>query len=365
MKVFSLVGARPQFIKAFPISNALESRSHEEVIVHTGQHYDADLSDVFFDELDLPKPDHHLGVGSGSHGYQTGEIMTDLGAVVKEETPDVLLAYGDTNSTLAGALVGSKTDPILGHVEAGLRSGNWAMPEETNRVLTDHCADLLFAPTERAVDNLRAEGIGDRAHETGDVMFDAMNAVSDLSGTADRALGEFDLSDGHYVLATIHRVSNTQDEQRLEGIVDGLVSIPNPVVFPMHPRTQSALRSYGLWERASEELDVIDPVGYLTFIDLVEGAQSVVTDSGGVQKEAFYLETPCVTVRDETEWIETVEYGGNELVDADESSIRRAVNDSNHPGPKPDLYGGGRAAEAIVDVLESVVQPPAPEVPVA
>lgn len=363
MKVLSLVGARPQFIKAFPISRALASGPHDEVLVHTGQHYDSGLSDVFFEELGLPEPDYHLGVGSGSHGYQTGRIMADLGPVVEAEAPDALLVYGDTNSTLAGALVGAKTDPLLGHVEAGLRSGNWSMPEETNRVLTDHCADLLFAPTERAVDNLSTEGLGDRTHETGDVMFDALNAVSGRSGSGGGDLDDLDLSETDYVVATIHRVSNTENRQRLESIIDGLASISQPVVFPMHPRTRSALQSHGLWERAWVQLEVIDPVGYLTFIDLVEGARRVVTDSGGVQKEAFYLDTPCVTVRDETEWVETVDCGWNTLVDADESSIRRAVDNGLVPEAKPDLYGGGRAARAIVDTLESAVETPAPQVP--
>ncbi|OYR38154.1 UDP-N-acetylglucosamine 2-epimerase (non-hydrolyzing) [Halorubrum sp. Ib24] len=346
--VLSVVGARPQFIKAFPVSRLL--REHlSEVLVHTGQHYDFGMSDVFFEELDIPEPDYNLGVGSANHANQTAEMLRRIDEVVEAERPDLLLVHGDTNSTLAGALVAAKRNIAVAHVEAGLRSDNWAMPEEVNRVLTDRCSDLLFVPSERAVETLTAEGVIDGVTVTGDVMYDAITRVRDRAPSASTVLDDLGYGDGEYVLATVHRQANTDDPTRLASVVEGLASSPRPVVVPLHPRTEDALKRHDLWERAKTELDVIDPVGYLDFVGLLDGAERVATDSGGVQKEAFYLDTRCVTLRDETEWVETVEAGWNELVGADAEAIRAALRRTEDLPEKPSLYGGGHAAERVVD----------------
>jgi UDP-N-acetylglucosamine 2-epimerase (non-hydrolysing) len=348
--VLSVVGARPQFVKAFPVSRLLRDRC-SEILVHTGQHYDFGMSEVFFEELNLPDPEYNLGVGSASHAKQTAGMMRRLDAVVAGEEPDLALVYGDTNSTLAGALVAAKRGVPVGHVEAGLRSGDWSMPEEVNRVLTDRCSDLLFVPSSRAVETLADEGITTGVTVTGDVMYDAVTTVRDRAVAESTILDEIGVAPGEYVLATVHRQANTDDPDRLECIVDGLADAPRPVVLPIHPRTRAALERYGLWTRAERGLTVVDPVGYLDFVRLVDGAERVATDSGGVQKEAFYLDTRCVTLRDETEWVETVESGWNELVGADADAIRAALRRTGDLPPKPSLYGDGRAAERIVDAV--------------
>jgi UDP-N-acetylglucosamine 2-epimerase (non-hydrolysing) len=354
MKVLSVVGARPQFVKAFPVSDALADR-HEEVLVHTGQHYDEELSGVFFDELPIPVPEYNLGVGSASHAVQTADVMRKLDTVVAAEEPAVVLVYGDTNSTLAAALVAAKRDTRLAHVEAGLRSDNWAMPEEVNRVLTDHCADLLFAPSERAAARLEAEGIVDGVSVVGDVMYDAVLRVRERTPDpatvlADRGLAAVAADD--YVLATVHRAANTDDPDRLAAVVDGLARSPDPVVLPAHPRTRAALGEHGLRERAAAALHLVEPLGYLDFVSLLDGARAVATDSGGAQKEAFYLDTPCVTLRDETEWVETVEAGWNELVGADADAIAGALRSASASQSKPSLYGDGDAARRVATELE-------------
>lgn len=351
MRVCSIVGARPQFVKAAPVSERLRS-AHEEVIVHTGQHYDEALSEVFFEELSIPEPAYNLGVGSGTHALQTAEMMRALEEVFDTEAPDVVLVYGDTNSTLAAALVAAKRDPALVHVEAGLRSDNWSMPEEVNRVLTDHCADLLLAPSANAAANLRAEGIETGVVVTGDVMYDAVLAVRDRVLDCSTVRSELGVDPGEYLLATVHRAANTDDPTRLAGILDGLAAVPAPVVVPLHPRTEAALEEHGLYERAATALTLIDPVGYVDFLSLLEGASHVATDSGGVQKEAFYLDTPCVTLREETEWVETVEAGWNVLVGADPERIEAALSARADSGPKPELYGGGDAAARTVEALD-------------
>lgn len=359
MKVVSIVGARPQFIKASPLSRALLD-SHEEVMVHTGQHYDKGLSDVFFTELGIAEPEYYLDVGSGPHGSQVAEMMAGIGPVIDEEAPDAVLVYGDTNSTLAGALVGAKKAPLLAHVEAGLRSYNREMPEEINRVLTDHAADVLFAPTERAAETLRTEGVAGDVHTTGDVMYDAITQVQKRTSRGSSIRSELGLRANDYLLATVHRPQNTDDRNRLRSIVRALASVPTPVVLPAHPRTVEALERYGLKERAETEIDIIPPVGYLDFVQLLDGAERVATDSGGIQKEAFYLGTPCVTLREETEWVETVECGWNTLVGADERAIRRALTAEFESPPKPLLYGDGHAATKIVTALERAIESTAP-----
>ena len=353
MKVLTVVGARPQFVKAYPVSRQLR-RDHEEVLVHTGQHYDAELSDVFFEELGIPEPDHHLGVGSGPHGEQTAEMMAGIEDRLAEEGPDLVLCYGDTNSTLAAGIVASKTDVPLAHVEAGLRSDDREMPEEVNRVLTDHAADCLLAPSDAAAENLRAEGLTDGVFVTGDVMSDAVSLVRDRAATRARTLADLGVEPGEYVLATVHRAHNTDDPGRLADIVAALAAVDDEVVFPAHPRTTDALREYGLYEEAADALTLLDPLGYVDFVGLVADARAVATDSGGVQKEAFFLDTPCVTLRETTEWTETVDAGWNVLVGSDPDRIAAALDGSfDLPDDKPRPYGDGDAASAVTAALES------------
>lgn len=345
MKVLTVVGARPQFVKASTISRRLREGA-DEVLVHTGQHYDEELSDVFFEELDLPEPDHNLGVGSATHGRQTAEMMEGIETLVASEEPDVVLIYGDTNSTVAAAIVAAKMDPTLAHVEAGLRSFDQSMPEEVNRVLTDHVSDLLFAPSEVARQHLQAEQVSGKIELVGDVMYDAiLHAYERLPNTV-----PVDVPEGEYILATVHRARNTDNPNRLRNIVRALSTEPRPVVFPAHPRTTKLLEEYGLRE-ALVGVELIDPVGYLEFLSLLDGAERVVTDSGGVQKEAFFLEIPCVTVRDETEWPETVDNGWNVLVDATEGEIRWGLSREFDRLEKPQPYGDGNASRRIVEVL--------------
>lgn len=352
-RILSVVGARPQFIKAFPVSRELR-RSHDEILVHTGQHYDVMLSDVFFSELDIPKPSYNLDVGSGTHANQTARMMSELDRVLDAESPDIVIVYGDTNSTLAGALVAAKRSPMLVHVEAGLRSDNRSMPEEHNRIVTDHLADVLLAPTTLAVDTLQDESVAGSIYETGDVMYDAVLYAREQANEISSIYADLDLVSDEYILATVHRASNTSNEVRLAGIIEGLATASVPVVFPIHPRTESALKDYGLWESACDRLRIVDPVGYLDFIRLLEGATLVATDSGGVQKEAFYLGTKCITLRDETEWVETIDCGWNTLVGADSERISQMLTQVEPLPPKPQLYGNGQAAKSIVSVIDHV-----------
>jgi UDP-N-acetylglucosamine 2-epimerase (non-hydrolysing) len=354
MRVLTVVGTRPQFVKAFPVSRALRER-HEEVLVKTGQHYDPELSAVFFDELGIPAPDHDLQVGSGPHAVQTARMLERLGRIVDGEAPDAVLVYGDTNSTLAAALAAAKLDPPLAHVEAGLRSFDREMPEEVNRVVADHVADLLFAPSEVAVDNLAAEGVETGVHRVGDVTYDALLWAREAAADRSTVIADLDLTPDEYVLATVHRAANTDDHGRLRAIVEGLATAPLPVVLPAHPRTTAALEAADLADRAREVLTLTEPQGYLDFVRLLDGAATVATDSGGVQKEAFFCRTPCVTLRDETEWVETVAAGWNRLVGADAAAIRMALADASAPDDHPTPYGDGAAAARIREVLERAV----------
>jgi len=352
MKILTVIGARPQFVKAFVVSRELR-KNHEEIFVHTGQHYDENLSNIFFEELNIPEPEYNLGIGSGTHGYQTAEMIRGIEEIVDKENPDVIILYGDTNSTLAGAIVGSKSDVIVAHVEAGLRSFNWDMPEEVNRVLTDHSSELLFAPSETAVNNLKDEGITRGVHNVGDVMYDAILWARDAASKRSNILEELGLEKNGFILSTVHRAGNTDDRERLEGIMNGLSQASLPVVLPIHPRTEKRLKEFGLWDEFKEKINFIEPVGYLDFVRLLDVAKIVATDSGGIQKEAFFLDTPCVTLRDDTEWIETVESGWNVLVGADTDYI---VDELNRewvlPSEKPNPYGDGEAAKKIVEVIE-------------
>ncbi|MFC6717862.1 non-hydrolyzing UDP-N-acetylglucosamine 2-epimerase [Natrialbaceae archaeon GCM10025810] len=351
MRVCSIVGVRPQFVKAGVVSREIRAVG-EEVLVHTGQHYDDEMSDVFFDELEIPEPEYNLGVQSNTHGRQTAGMIEAIEPVVEEEDPDAMVLYGDTNSTLAGAIVGSKCDFPVAHVEAGLRSFNREMPEEVNRILTDHASDALFAPSRRAVENLVDEGIEDGVYWTGDVMYDAILEARDRAAETSSALDEFGVEEDGFVLATVHRERNTDHRENLESILEGLAASALPVIFPAHPRTVDRLEEYGLRERADRNLEIVEPQGYLDFVRLLDAAERVATDSGGVQKEAFFLETPCVTLREETEWTETVDCGWNVLVGADGDRIAEALERSFDPDSTPTPYGDGMASRRIVSALQ-------------
>jgi len=314
MKIFTVIGARPQFIKAAVVSRALAQHRPDvrEVLVHTGQHYDANMSDVFFEELNIPHPDHNLGVGGGTHGQNTGRMLEKLEALMQTEKPDWVLVYGDTDSTLAGALAAAKLHIPVAHVEAGLRSFNRRMPEEINRVLTDHIATLLFAPTELARTNLRNEGIAEeKIHVVGDVMYDAALFYKPRARKPVwfDALG---IPVNEYVLCTIHRAENTDDQGRMQGILKGLEAAGVPVILPLHPRTRNKLAQMNL--QLPSNIHAVEPVGYLEMVWLEANCKVVATDSGGVQKEAYFHGKPCVTLRDETEWVELVDIGVNMLV---------------------------------------------------
>jgi UDP-GlcNAc3NAcA epimerase len=359
MKIVTIIGARPQFIKAAAVSRVLRaSDGMDEILVHTGQHYDANMSDVFFDELEIPRPDYHLGIGSASHGAQTGRMLEGIEQVVLERQPDWVLVYGDTNSTLAGALAAVKLHIPVAHVEAGLRSFNRRMPEEINRVLTDQVSDLLFTPTEVASAHLRREGIPEaRIHLVGDVMYDASLFYREKARQQTHILARLGLTPQSYVLATVHRAENTDDPHRLREIFTGLQRVAEhmPVVLPLHPRTRHIIEGQGLTEQYLSRLTLIDPVGYLEMVALEESAFAITTDSGGVQKEAFFYRVPCVTLRDETEWVETVEAGANQLVGADADRLAHAIERLiDHPPALPDpgpYYGEGHASTHIVHTL--------------
>ncbi len=349
MKIVSVVGARPQFIKAAPVSQQLRHQ-HKEVLLHTGQHYDYGMSQVFFDELDIPVPDINLGVGSASHGRQTGEMLMGIEGALLEEQPDWALVYGDTNSTLAGALAAAKLHIPVAHVEAGLRSFNRRMPEEVNRVLTDHVADLLFCPTQTAVDNLAAEGIVAGVHNVGDVMYDAVLHNGTLAAANSRILEDLEVQPGAYLLVTVHRPRNTDDSSRLRAIFGAFEVVEEPVVFPAHPRVREAIAAQ--IQRAPPNVRLVEPVGYLDMLQLERQARAILTDSGGVQKEAYFFGVPCITLREETEWVETVQTGWNRLVGADRDEIVAAVRNLQSPVECPPLFGDGHAAERMVALLE-------------
>ncbi|TFD95757.1 non-hydrolyzing UDP-N-acetylglucosamine 2-epimerase [Jeotgalibacillus sp. R-1-5s-1] len=352
MNILTILGARPQFIKAAPVSRALRQH-HNEKIVHTGQHYDANMSDIFFEELEIPKPDYHLGIGSASHGKQTGDMMTKIEEIVLEDRPDAILVYGDTNSTLAGALVGAKLHiPVL-HIEAGLRSFNKKMPEEINRIMTDHVSALLFAPTETAINNLKDENITKGVSNVGDVMYDAVLYNRELAEKKSSILQDLSLEGEDFLLITVHRAENTDDREKMAAILSAFNQVDTLKVWPMHPRTKHKIEEYGFNLSDVKNLKIIEPVGYLDMIQLEVGAEKIVTDSGGVQKEAYFFETPCVTMREQTEWVETLEGEANILVGTDEEKIVQAINKTVSPQYK-ELFGNGQAAEKIVEELEKL-----------
>ncbi len=349
MRLASIVGARPQFIKLAPVSRALRLH-HQELIIHTGQHYDAALSSQFFEELTIPAPDYHLGIGSASHGAQTGRMLELIEEVLLKERPDGVLVFGDTNSTLAGALAAAKLHIPVAHVEAGLRSFNREMPEEINRVLTDHISTWLFCPTETARGHLAHEGITKGVEMVGDVMYDVLRQVQPrLAGRAQALLSTLEVEPQSYVLLTIHRPANTDDPARLGAIAQAISDLGRPAIFPVHPRTQRFMKEYGLTWGAQVRL--IEPVGYADMLALVQAAYRVATDSGGLQKEAFLLGTPCVTLRDETEWPETLESGWNVLVGCRPEAIIAALNRPQPAPPRQHPFGEGDAALRIAGLL--------------
>ena len=340
MRVLTVVGCRPQFIKAAPVSDALREAGATEVLVHTGQHYDPDMSDVFFDDLGMNAPAHHLGVAGGGHGDMTGRILQALEPVVAAESPDWVVVYGDTNSTLAGALCAAKQRVPVAHVEAGLRSGNRRMPEEINRIVADHVSDLLLCPTAAAVENLAREGITSGVQHTGDVMYDTSLRVRPRARTRSAILKRLGVNDGAFAVATVHRAENTDDASQLRQVIEWLRrrAADLPIVFPLHPRTRQAVQRAGL---TLDGIAACDPVGYLDMARLLDGCAIVYTDSGGLQKEAYFHRKPCVTLRDETEWTETIAHGWNRLWKQPDYLPRTDIHE----------YGDGRAAGRIVAAL--------------
>jgi UDP-N-acetylglucosamine 2-epimerase len=351
MRILTVVGNRPQFVKAAAVSRPLRE-AHEEVLVHTGQHYDDELSAVFFDELDVPPPDFELRLGTGTNTAQTARMLAALEPLAADVAPDAMLVYGDTNSTLAGGLAGAQLGLPVAHVEAGMRSFDRAMPEELNRVLTDHLSSLLLCPTPTAVANLEREGVAGRVELVGDVMADVAALVAARVAGDETALAAADVMRDGYVLVTAHRAGNVDDPQRLARLVALIEALPLPAVLPLHPRTRARLEAAKLLERLERAPHVVlrSPLGYLEFAALLLGAQAVLTDSGGVQKEAYLAGVPCVTLRDTTEWVETVSAGWNVLVDLDADAALAAL-ERPRPSKRPTLYGDGQAGRRVVAAL--------------
>ncbi|AMM53547.1 non-hydrolyzing UDP-N-acetylglucosamine 2-epimerase [Pyrococcus kukulkanii] len=353
MKIATIVGARPQFIKMAPVSRELR-KYFEEIVIHTGQHYDYEMNKIFFEQLNIPEPNYYLSVGSGTHGYQTGEMLKRIEEVLMEEKPDLVLVYGDTNSTLAGALAAVKLHIKVAHVEAGLRSFDKRMPEEINRVLTDHVSDYLFAPTETAVKNLYEEGIREGVYLTGDVMYDALLYNIKIARKKSKILRELGLKPKKYLLATVHRAENTDNRENLKNIIEAFIESSELIIFPVHPRTKKCLTEYGLIKKLEKADNVllIPPVGYLDMLVLEENARKILTDSGGIQKEAYFLKVPCITLRERTEWVETVEDGWNVLVGADKLKILDAIQNFEPSGETYTYkFGDGKASKKIVEII--------------
>jgi len=345
MKIATIIGARPQFIKSATISRIFRNYNDiNEIIIHTGQHYDENMSEIFFNELKIPKPNYNLEVGSESHGKQTAMMLEKIEAILLKEKPDWVLVYGDTNSTIAGALAATKLHIKIAHVEAGLRSFNRKMPEEINRIATDHISDVLFVPTQNAMNLLANEGIVERAVLVGDVMYDAILYNQKL---ADEKYKLSDITNlNNFYLGTIHRPSNTDNLVRLQYIFSAFSELDLPIILPLHPRTQKIIKKI----KYSKNVKIIEPVSYLKMIVLLKNCKKVLTDSGGLQKEAYYLHKPCITMRDETEWIETLENNWNFIVGADKDLILEKVKNKEF-GKQKDYFGDGKAAEKIVDFI--------------
>ncbi len=355
-KIITVIGARPQFIKAAPVSKAfLETNSIKEILVHTGQHYDSNMSDIFFSELGIPIPVYNLGIGSGSHAFQTAEMMKGLEDIFIKESPDIVLIYGDTNSTLAAALVASKLHIPIAHVEAGLRSFNREMPEELNRIISDTISTYLFCPTNLAVKNLKNEGIINNVFQCGDVMYDAAIQFAVKAEAESNILNKLNVEEGEFILATIHRAENTDSEKKLINIFKALSTLAEDyvVLLPLHPRTKRFAEEYSILDKLNK-VKLIEPLGFLDMVKLEKKAAAIVTDSGGVQKEAYFHKTPCVTVRDQTEWVETVDAKWNILADATDCekilvSFKNIMAEPN----REDIgeYGDGKTSQFIAEKL--------------
>lgn len=359
MKIVTVVGARPQFIKAAPVSKALKEAGVREFFIHTGQHYDHGMSQVFFDELSLPQPHTNLNIGSGSHGKQTGQMLIGIEEILLAEKPDCVLVYGDTNSTLAGALAAVKLQIPLAHVEAGLRSFNREMPEEHNRVLTDHCADILFSPTQTGVDNLAKEGIIQGVHLVGDSMYDAVLQYAEVAEQRSKILEALHIKPKEYLLLTIHRPSNTDNAEHLRNIFSALKENGEAVIFPLHPRTRAAMHQMHVHMEDYPNIKTVEPQGYLDMLMLEKNARMVLTDSGGMQKEACFFSVPCLTLRLETEWVETVANGWNMLVGVEPERILMGLQKTTPSSNRGTvLFGNGQSAAEIVRILkESYIKP--------
>jgi UDP-N-acetylglucosamine 2-epimerase len=358
VRVVTVIGNRPQFVKAAAVSRVLRE-GNEELLVHTGQHHDDELSTVFVEELAVPRPERELGIHGGTNTEQTARMLAALAPLLAAEAPDLLLVYGDTNSTLAGGLAAAQAQIPVAHVEAGMRSFDRAMPEELNRVLTDHLSALLLCPSQTAVANLEREHVAGRVDLVGDVMVDVALLFQPRALADPAPLERAGVAPGEYVLVTAHRAGNVDDPARLRRLVDLLLALPVTAVLPLHPRTRARLESAG-WLAELERgpgIRLLPPLGYLGFTSLLGHARTVLTDSGGVQKEAYLAGVPCVTLRDTTEWVETVEHGWNVLVDLDVDAALTALERPRPPGERPELYGGGRAAERIRDVLAAYTGP--------
>lgn len=354
MRILTVIGNRPQFIKASAVSSRLRSRA-EEVTVHTGQHYDRELSQVFFDELKLPPPEHLLGIGGGTNTAQTARMLAALEPLLADLRPDAVLVYGDTNSTLAGALAAVQAGVPVAHVEAGMRSFDRSMPEEVNRVVTDHLARLLLVPSQTAVENLRRESVDGTVELVGDVMVDVAMLLQPGARARTETLAPYGVEPGGYVLATAHRAGNVDDPARLARLVELLLSLDRPTILPLHPRTRARLLDAGLLEALEQagHMRLAKPLGYLDFTALLCNAHAVLTDSGGVQKEAYLAGVPCVTMRPNTEWVETVEAGWNVLVDLDASAAATALG-RTPPPERPQLYGDGAAGERVAAAIAAL-----------
>ena len=359
-KIITVIGARPQFIKAAMVSRALKN-SFEEIIVHTGQHYDKNMSDIFFEQLEIPKPKYNLNVGSGTHGKQTGEMLEKIEKILLDEKPDYLLVYGDTNSTIAGALAASKLLIPIIHVEAGLRSYNKNMPEEQNRVLTDHISQIFICPTDTAVDNLKKEGIIENVYNTGDVMCDSVlyySKIADekISNETINLIGIYDTRKiGKWYLTTIHRAENTQNDENLKSILSTLEELDNEVIFPVHPRIRKFVDELNS-KYKYKNIYFVEPVDYLTMLYLTKNAEKVVTDSGGLQKECYILNTPCITIREQTEWVETLKDGYNTLSKPEKNELLEKIKNAkiNLSKTKINYYGDGNSAIRINEILNSI-----------
>jgi UDP-GlcNAc3NAcA epimerase len=348
VKILTVVGVRPQFVKAAAVSAVLR-RHHDELLVHTGQHYDREMSQVFFDELGIPQPDLNLEIGSGPHGEQTGRMLAGIEPVIREENPDWVLVYGDTNSTLAGALAAAKLHVPVAHVEAGLRSFDRQMPEEVNRVVVDHISSLCLCPTETGAAQLASEGITENVVVTGDVMYDVFLRHVDAARSRRQVLDRLEVDSGRFALVTLHRPANVDDGGSLGAILEGLSRSGSAAVMPVHPRTRKAMERMGI--TVGSNVRLVGPVSYLDMIVLETEAEVIVTDSGGVQREAYFAGRPCVTLRDRTEWPETVDAGWNRLVRCEPAAIAEAVTEFRPAGIRPALFGDGHAAERVVDAL--------------